>query len=449
MIEALLAFGLLFSTATELSLHGTSIGPGVLALVIWMVAIGIRTWRTGMRSNTRPALVLVAFWSVLALAMSIGTITGMATGARLDSGLVLHDVAAYTLVAAMSCLCAAAPLRLRLVCWMLAAGGALSLSLQLLCASGVIHIPGTDPWYWSRLRGWSDNPNQLAIGCLVIALLAWHLADTAAGLAGRLAAIVLLIPPLIAGRMSQSDTFLIALVVALPVWLSMKLIIWMSDTRPERSLRAASARVVLLAAPVLLMCLVPLVVTRSADVRAFSMRLLKKGGTEEAGELSLRLTLWHQGFERGVESGMLGLGPGPHLQTPAQIVAFHAADPSLPYHSAPPQNGTDDYEAHNTFLDVFTQGGLLAVASLLWLLARAMKCAYRARTAGLVYLLTSVAIFMTTGNIVRQPLVWFAVILGLTASDWTCAGRADPADPADPALEEPKRVLETAPARPP
>lgn len=243
--------------------------------------------------------------------------------------------------------------------------------------------------------------------------------DTAGSLVARLAAILLLIPPIVAGRMSQSDTFTVALTAAIPLWFVMKLIFWMRAPRPEKALRAGAARLGLIALPILLICLVPLIMSRAAEVKAFAMGFAKKGGAEVVSEMSLRRTLWHRAFERGIESGMLGFGPGPHLQIPAQIAADHANDPPMAYHSVPPQNGTADYESHNTLLDVFTQGGLLAVGSLLWVMMRSIKCAYRAHTAGLVGSLAGIAIFMTADNIIRQPLVWFVIVLGLTAFDWS------------------------------
>jgi hypothetical protein len=55
------------------------------------------------------------------------------------------------------------------------------------------------------------------------------------------------------------------------------------------------------------------------------------------------------------------------------------------------------------------------VTSLLWLLLSAVRRVYRARAAGLASLLVGVAVFMLTGNIVRQPIFWFAVVVCLTA----------------------------------
>jgi len=69
------------------------------------------------------------------------------------------------------------------------------------------------------------------------------------------------------------------------------------------------------------------------------------------------MTLWRQAIDRGLESGMLGLGPGPHLQIPPSIVAGRVSTGAEPVNIGHPiQNGTANFEAHNTILDLFTQG---------------------------------------------------------------------------------------------
>jgi hypothetical protein len=83
----------------------------------------------------------------------------------------------------------------------------------------------------------------------------------------------------------------------------------------------------------------------------------------------------------------------------------------------PAANGTLNFEAHNTVLDVFTQGGFIAVASLLWLAASAFATAYRARLVGLAALLCGLFTFGMTGLIIREPIFWFAIALCLTAED--------------------------------
>jgi O-Antigen ligase len=418
MMDGILALGLLFTTASQLRLPGVPIGPGELGLVVWIVAILFRTLLSGAPASSRPRAVsdLLIFWGALALALSLGMITAMATGEAFESDLVLHDAAAYVLVAVVSCLCAAASSRPRRVAWFLVISGAASLSLQYANGIGLIGVPGIDPWFWERFRGWSGNPNQLAILCLIIVLVAFYLADAATSVGTRLAAMLLMIPPLIVGRMSGSDAFMLALAVALAVWFTVKLIVWLHDDGLGLSLRASFARLALLAAPVLLLCLAPLVLSRAEEIKGFAMGFAKHEGAEAADEANLRLTLWRQAIGRGIDSGMMGLGPGPHLQIPLSIVAADLASmgtqPANMSH--PTQNGTANYEAHNTILDVFTQGGMLAVASFVWLLLRATQYVYRARSAELMALLAGAAIFMMTGNIVRQPIFWFAIVLCLT-----------------------------------
>ena len=48
---------------------------------------------------------------------------------------------------------------------------------------------------------------------------------------------------------------------------------------------------------------------------------MKNGGKEAAQETDLRLQLWQEAVDRGLEAGMLGLGPGPHLPISVPIVA--------------------------------------------------------------------------------------------------------------------------------
>jgi hypothetical protein len=416
MMDGILALGLLFTTATQLRLQGIPVGPGELGLLLWTAGMAFKTLVLAEPSRTRAVYTLLAFWGAFALALSLGMITALITGEAFEPDLVLHDVMAYGLTAAVGCFCAAVPSRLRRVGWLLVTICAVSVSLQYLNGIGLFRIPGVDPWYWERFRGWSDNPNQLSFLCLMIVLLAWYLADTAASLSTRLAAILLMAPPLLVGRLSQSDTFMLALAAALPVWIAAKLIVWAHNDRHELSLRASIARLGLVALPVLLLCVAPLVLSRAENVKGFVIGFAKNGGAEAADEANLRMALWRQAIRRGVESGMLGLGPGPHLQIPPTIVAGRVSEGTQPVNlDHPSQNGTANFEAHNTVLDVFTQGGLLAVASFVWLLLRAAKCAYRAQSAGLVAMLAGAAVFMMTGNIARQPIFWFAIVLCLTA----------------------------------
>ena len=100
----------------------------------------------------------------------------------------------------------------------------------------------------------------------------------------------------------------------------------------------------------------------------------------------------------GLETGSLGLGPGPHLERP-NVINRHA----LP----------TPFEAHSTLLDVFTQGGLLGVIAVCSLFAGTFLLMLRARLDALVALTAALAIFSISHFVLRQPIVWFALALSL------------------------------------
>ena len=88
-----------------------------------------------------------------------------------------------------------------------------------------------------------------------------------------------------------------------------------------------------------------------------------------------------------------------------------------PNHVGHPQFGfIPNFEAHDTFLDLFTHGGLIAVLSLSWLVATALIVTNRAELDGLTTLLCGLAIFSIFHLIVRHPIFWFAVSLCLVAA---------------------------------
>ena len=114
----------------------------------------------------------------------------------------------------------------------------------------------------------------------------------------------------------------------------------------------------------------------------------------------MRFEAWHEAIDRGMQSYMLGLGPGPHLDIPPSILAARVS-PSGDAISAdehPPLNGTPNFEAHNTYLDLFTQGGLLATGAFLWLMATTALATLRARQPGLLALIAGIMVFTTIAS---------------------------------------------------
>jgi hypothetical protein len=418
MQDVLLALGMLLSTASQLRLPGAAIGPGEICLVVWLVLMLFREAGRLGPPLTPAFSQLLIFWLLFAFALSVGTLTGYVIGDIHDPSLFFHDVMAYPLLAAVGCFSVigreAGP-RLHRVAWLLAGFGTASLAVQLPSAWGLFDIPPIEPWYWDRFRGWSANPQQLALLCAVLGLLALHLADAATRIGERIAAIACAILPIYVGGLTKSDSFRVVLVIAGPIFVALKLREWLLSFEPKLTFRSAFAWIVILALPLLLISAVPLGSLIAAQAEDLARGLSKGNGKTSQEEAELRIHSWHEAISRGLESGMLGLGPGPHLEIPASLVAARKTEILPKYVETPPTNGTPNFEAHNTPLDLFTQGGLIAVLSFVWISAAALFNTYKARLGGLTTLLCGVSIFGLGNLIVRHPIFWFVIALCLVS----------------------------------
>jgi len=426
--DALLALGLLLTTATELRLPAIPIGPGEVSLVVWVVLMLFREVRLDSPLTT-PLSRLLIFWLLFSVALSIGTLAGYAIGDKHDSGLFFHDIMAYALAAVVSCLSVAgrnAGPRLRRVAWFLTGFGSASLAFLVTLAWGWLDVALISPWYWDRFRGWSANPMQLALLCAVLMLVALYLADEATRTGERIAALACAILAGYVGRLTKSDSFSVVLVGAIAIFVALKLRHWLFAFEPNSTLRPMLAWMVILAVPLLLISLIPIRSIVAAHAEDAAKGIMKGDGKISEQEAGLRFQIWKEGIGRGVESGMLGLGPGPHLQIPEALVAARRYE-SLPKFIVTPQsNGTANFEAHNTPVDLFTQGGLLAVLCFVWISATALFEAYKARLAGLTTMLCGIMVFGAANLIVRQPLFWFGIALCLVSGTarWQAANRA-------------------------
>jgi O-Antigen ligase len=413
--DTIFALGLLLSTASQLRPGSSPVGLGevlLLAWSLWVLADKLSTRGANLNSGLAR---LVGFWGIFAAVECLGLLNGLARGAQYDPQWLLHDVLAYPLVGAVACAAAAESAeRLRRVSWLVILLGAISLALQSAAAGGLFHVPSMMPWYWDRLRGWSANPNQLAFLCTALVLLAVHLTGTAARFGSAAAAIACALLSLVVGRLTGSDTFTLMLVVASTLLLLLKLRFRMLQSGPHLEARVAVGLVLAVGLPLLAVSVAPLVMAARSANGDLGAGVLKNGGKDAAAEADLRLALWQQAVQRGVDSGMLGLGPGPHLAIPATLVAARVSEAGQPGNiQHPQQNGAPNFEAHNTVLDLFVQGGLAADLALLWLLGSAFRTAYRGQSAGLATLLCGITLFGMTNLIIRQPLFWFSIALCL------------------------------------
>jgi O-antigen ligase len=422
VLDVLLTLGLLLSsTASQLRPGDSPIGPGEICLAGWVLLMFFREVCRLGPPLTPPLSKLLIFWLVFALAQCVGTMMGFVLGDRHDSGLFMHDVLAYPLLAAVSCLSAVEPgasSRLQRVAWLVATLGAAWLALQVAAGWGWVNLGDFDTWEWERFRGLSDNANQLALFCAVLGLLSLHLADVAQPFGERIVAVTCMVVAIFVGRLTMSDAFLLVLVAAGPIFVVLKLQRWLMLRRRKMTLRSALAWILILALPLVAAYVVPLGASAATEFEDFVKGMTKGGGGRDTQETTrLRVEVWDRAIRRGIEAGMLGLGPGPHLEIPPSIVVGRRESAGDPKHVEHPEFGfVPNFEAHNTFLDIFIQGGLIAVLSLGCLGARALVETRRASLDALTTLLCGLAIFSVFHLIVRHPIFWFAISLCLVAA---------------------------------
>ena len=420
-LDVLLSVGLLLSTASQLRPEGAAVGPGEICLASWIFLMLCREVRRLGPPVTGPFSILLIFWLTFAVTQCLGTMMAFVIGDRHDSGLFLHDVLAYPLLAVVSCLGVVEPgaaLRLRRTAWLVVALGSSLLALQVGKAWGAIEILPIEPWYWDRLRGWCRNPNQLALLCTVLGLLSLHLADTATRLHERITAIACAILPIYVGRLTKSDTFAIILVASGPIFVALKFRTWLFAFGQRLTFRSAAAWIIVLAIPLAVAATAPVVNSIAIEAKDVAKEMAKGTGIQTERTASVRFTAWSEAISRGIESGMLGLGPGPHLAIPFLIVEGRRNALDEPANMDHPTLGaTPNFEAHNTLLDLFTQSGLMGILSVIWLVTMAFLATHQARLDGLVTLLCGLTIFSTFHLIIRHPIFWFAIALCLVAGD--------------------------------
>jgi O-antigen ligase len=151
------------------------------------------------------------------------------------------------------------------------------------------------------------------------------------------------------------------------------------------------------------------------DERGAALSLVARKGEDQDSEAKLRLYLWKEAIERGVDSWTLGYGPGPHLDIPQSLTESHrtAGEPVNLTH--PKMGLAPNYESHNTLLELFVQGGFLAVGAFVWIGATAVWRSWKAGMDGLIALLFAAAVFGSFHVVFRHPIVWFTIGLGLQA----------------------------------
>ncbi|MFO7309539.1 MAG: SulP family inorganic anion transporter, partial [Pseudomonadota bacterium] len=144
---------------------------------------------------------------------------------------------------------------------------------------------------------------------------------------------------------------------------------------------------------------------------------MRGGGQHETRETAnLRFVIWSDAVRRGLEALSLGLGPGPHLKIPDEIAVGRRSSGGPRDVTQPEIQLAPNFEAHNTVLDIFVQGGLPALLCLAWLLGGIVAGAWRRQFDAVTTLVCGLAAYSLFHFILRQPVVWFALVVCLAAT---------------------------------
>jgi hypothetical protein len=398
--NAILGAGVVLSSASQFRLPGLPIGMGEVCLALW-IGLSLTRLIAGYPMVASAALTRMSvFWVVFALTLSIGACIGVLFDPQFNLGNMIHDAMAYLLIAFVTILVLVEPdseSRLRQAAWFVVIFGNIGLALQIAIGWGLLPQGSLEPWYWDRFRGWSENPNQAALYCAALGPLALHLAMSAEASSSRFAGFALAILPVIFGRLTKSDAFLIATVISTIFLIGLRLRTWLAV--PGTGLRYIAAVLFILAAPPTVITLLPYGIATAGETEGFAKSLTKdKGGDGTVATANLRLLLWKEALIRGGESASFGLGPGPHSERPT---------------GPNPGNKPGPFEAHSTPLDLYTQGGVLGLAALMWLGGSTLWLTLQARFDALSALICCLAVFSLSHFILRHPIFWFALALCL------------------------------------
>ncbi|MEI9405641.1 polymerase [Mesorhizobium argentiipisi] len=403
--DMLLALGAVMAGATQLSLPGSSFGYGELFLVLWIL-LSIGRILAGGRAVLTPALTkLAGFWLVMTVALAFGTVVAYFTSILYSTGLV-HDTEAYLLLACITCLAAAEPdagRHLRRSAWWVIAIANATLAIQVAQGWGWFPPANVELWYWDRFRGWSENPNQLALYCAIYGTLALHLATTTSNGWARFLGIASVFFTFYVGRLTKSDAYLYTSILTYLTFLGLRIRTWLKTSGNKVSLSRQAVLLLLIGSLPMAVSITPYILSEANTLENFAKSLTKDNGGEATAETAeLRLYLWGAALEEGAQSGSMGLGPGPHVNRPP---TWQRQFDFL----------TRPFEAHNTILDLYTQGGVISVLALAWLVGTAIMSAWRAKLDALLALMVSIVIFSMPHLIIRHPIVWFALTLCLVA----------------------------------
>lgn len=421
LVPALVAFGLSFSIATHLRvLTGGTVGPGEMLLL----AAGVLGWAFGQPTQHMKNPI-IWFWGLLALTMGLGALTGHLQGHWAIRNEQAYAFTAFVVIGLIGLLHTLSNEALRR-CLVL---------LALLAAAGmwggfVVYLMG-DPELTQafalndmgdvRYAGWSENPNQLAL--FFIPLPVWLAALWRDVLKPCLAQAVgfglLLLALMLMGLLVRSDGLFVVWVFEFAVLLVLRLR-W--DLKVSRMSLFGYAMAMLLCVGLIktfahgevrksFHCSAQAVGQgQNPWVKCYQHAFVDQeawwriGYSDPAEKTGIRGDLWRNGVKAWLEAPFFGHGPGAY--------SWYS---SPEWQKVAEAEGKIREEAHNIPIDLLTQGGPLLAIGWCGLLLYLLVGAWRIRDSYTFSVVLMIGVFTLFHYHIRQPYLWFALIMSYEA----------------------------------
>ena len=194
-----------------------------------------------------------------------------------------------------------------------------------------------------------------------------------------------------AGVLTASDTFTLCMLMAALVFIVMTSWNWLRSPGRQLTIRAALVAIVIFSTPLAVAATLPFIPIALDHAEEYANDVY-----DDNDQGATRLKLWAEAYSKGLKSWMLGFGPGAHLT-------------SKSYKRAPP----DKFEAHNTPMELFTQGGLIATLAYLAIALSTCFSVIQARLPALSAFACSLLVFSMFHYVIRHPIFWFGIVLCL------------------------------------
>jgi O-antigen ligase len=401
LLPAWLAAAVSLSTATQLRIPGTPVGPGEGLLLGWIMVVTVPLLLQGKARVTSLGRPVLLFWTLAYALLLVGWAVALGLGLAADSA--FHDLPAFLFVGTammllvlrphaeeeirraglLVVLFTVIPLTILLGVWFT------NLSIGLLLSGS------------GRYAGWATNANQVAMVVSPAPFVALHAFRRARSGWARAGYLLLVAGALAVGMATLSDGLVVGWGVS---GLVFGLVAWWSAAR-RRRLPLAKAAFVYVLVP---LTAVMLVVGGAYPAWLSLQRKFDTMYHSQNNQGSMRFNLWAHGVQAIGHSPAVGLGPGGH----SGILG--------PF---------DDEEAHNTVIDWGMSTGVLGILLYLTLLAWVIRQPLRARSASMLAVVVVLGTFSMFHYVLRHPLFWFYLLFVVAESTAMLQGRDGGRDP--------------------